>query len=67
MELAAAAAVCAGCPEGQAGAGVTRILITGGQGFLGRNLAAHLIERKDCETTIVGREDSARRPQEQAA
>jgi nucleoside-diphosphate-sugar epimerase len=37
---------------------VTRILITGGGGFLGRNLAAHLCERKDCETTIAGREDS---------
>jgi UDP-2-acetamido-2,6-beta-L-arabino-hexul-4-ose reductase len=37
---------------------VTRILITGGRGFLGRNLAAHLLERKDCETTIFGREDS---------
>lgn len=37
---------------------MTRILITGGRGFLGRNLAAHLLERKDCETTIVGREDS---------
>ncbi len=36
-----------------------RILITGGRGFLGRNLAAHLLERKDCETTILGREDSA--------
>lgn len=38
---------------------MTRILITGGRGFLGRNLAAHLLERKDCETTILGREDSA--------
>jgi UDP-2-acetamido-2,6-beta-L-arabino-hexul-4-ose reductase len=37
---------------------VSRILITGGQGFVGRNLAAHLIGRKDCETTIGGREDS---------
>jgi UDP-2-acetamido-2,6-beta-L-arabino-hexul-4-ose reductase len=51
--------MCAGCPEGKGGAGVTRILITGGRGFLGRNLAAHLLERKDCETTIFGREDSA--------
>jgi UDP-2-acetamido-2,6-beta-L-arabino-hexul-4-ose reductase len=38
---------------------VTRILITGGRGFLGRNLAAHLLERKDCETTIFDRENSA--------
>lgn len=36
-----------------------KILITGGRGFLGRNLAAHLLEREDCETTVVGREDSA--------
>jgi UDP-2-acetamido-2,6-beta-L-arabino-hexul-4-ose reductase len=51
--------VCAGCHEGQGGAGVTRVLITGGRGFLGRNLVAHLRERKDCEITIFGREDSA--------
>jgi UDP-2-acetamido-2,6-beta-L-arabino-hexul-4-ose reductase len=38
---------------------MTSILITGGRGFLGRNLAAHLLERKDCVTTILGREDSA--------
>ena len=38
---------------------MTRILITGGRGFLGRNLAAHLQERKDCETTVFDREDSA--------
>jgi UDP-2-acetamido-2,6-beta-L-arabino-hexul-4-ose reductase len=37
---------------------VTRILITGGQGFLGRNLAAHLLERKECAITMLGREDS---------
>lgn len=36
-----------------------RILITGGQGFLGRNLAAHLAERKDCETRIFDLQDSA--------
>jgi UDP-2-acetamido-2,6-beta-L-arabino-hexul-4-ose reductase len=35
-----------------------RILITGGRGFLGRNLAAHLLERKDCQTRIFDREDS---------
>lgn len=35
------------------------ILITGGRGFLGRNLAAHLAERKDCETRIFGRENTA--------
>lgn len=34
-----------------------RILITGGKGFLGRNLTAHLAERKDCEVTIVDREE----------
>jgi UDP-2-acetamido-2,6-beta-L-arabino-hexul-4-ose reductase len=38
---------------------MTKILITGGRGFLGRNLATHLLERKDCETSILGREDSA--------
>ncbi len=38
---------------------MTKILITGGRGFLGRNLATHLLERKDCEATIFDREDSA--------
>ena len=37
---------------------MTRILITGGRGFLGRNLVAHLRERKDCEITSFDREDS---------
>lgn len=37
---------------------MTRILITGGRGFLGRNLAAHLRERSECQVTIVDREDS---------
>jgi UDP-2-acetamido-2,6-beta-L-arabino-hexul-4-ose reductase len=37
---------------------LTRILITGGRGFLGRNLATHLLERKDCETRIFDQEDS---------
>jgi len=35
-----------------------RILITGGRGFLGRNLAVHLLERKDCETRIFDQENS---------
>lgn len=37
---------------------MTRILITGGRGFLGRNLATHLLERKDYETRIFDRKDS---------
>src|SRR5271166_942570 len=48
----------AGRPEWQDGAGMTRILITGGRGFLGRNLAAHLVERKDCETRIFDQENT---------
>jgi UDP-2-acetamido-2,6-beta-L-arabino-hexul-4-ose reductase len=51
--------VRAGCHEWQGGAGVTRILITGGRGFLGRNLASHLHDRKDCEVAICDQEDSA--------
>jgi len=38
---------------------LTRILITGGRGFLGRNLAAHLQERKDCGVAICDQGDSA--------
>ena len=34
------------------------ILVTGGRGFLGRNLAAHLRERKDCEIAIFTRDNS---------
>jgi UDP-2-acetamido-2,6-beta-L-arabino-hexul-4-ose reductase len=37
-----------------------KILITGGRGFLGRNLAAHLLERKDCETRTFDRGDSVK-------
>jgi UDP-2-acetamido-2,6-beta-L-arabino-hexul-4-ose reductase len=37
---------------------MTKILITGGRGFLGRNLAVHLLERKDCETRIFDQENS---------
>jgi UDP-2-acetamido-2,6-beta-L-arabino-hexul-4-ose reductase len=37
---------------------LTRILITGGRGFLGRNLAAHLAERRDCQTAVFDRENS---------
>jgi UDP-2-acetamido-2,6-beta-L-arabino-hexul-4-ose reductase len=38
---------------------VTRILITGGRGFLGRNLATQLCECKDCETRLFDQGDSA--------
>jgi len=37
---------------------MTKILITGGRGFLGRNLAVHLLERKDCENRIFDLENS---------
>lgn len=37
---------------------MTRILITGGRGFLGRNLSAHLLGLKDCQTSIFARENS---------
>jgi len=36
-----------------------RVLITGGRGFLGRNLAAHLAERKDCVVRLFDQENSA--------
>jgi UDP-2-acetamido-2,6-beta-L-arabino-hexul-4-ose reductase len=38
---------------------VKRILITGGRGFLGQNLAAHLSHHKEWETRVFDREDSA--------
>lgn len=37
-----------------------RILVTGGRGFLGRNLTAHLLEHKEWEAKIFDREDSDR-------
>jgi UDP-2-acetamido-2,6-beta-L-arabino-hexul-4-ose reductase len=37
---------------------LTKVLITGGRGFLGRNLGVQLRERKDCETRIIDQEDS---------
>jgi UDP-2-acetamido-2,6-beta-L-arabino-hexul-4-ose reductase len=48
--------MCTGCTERQGGTGLTTVLITGGRGFLGRNLAAHLAERKNCEIRICDRE-----------
>jgi UDP-2-acetamido-2,6-beta-L-arabino-hexul-4-ose reductase len=47
-----------GCAEWQGGVRLKRILITGGRGFLGRNLAVHVAERKDWETRIFDRENS---------
>jgi UDP-2-acetamido-2,6-beta-L-arabino-hexul-4-ose reductase len=38
---------------------VIKIVITGARGFLGRNLAAHLRERKDCQTLVLGRDSSS--------
>ena len=37
---------------------MTNILITGGRGFLGRNLAAHLRHRTDCRLEIFEQDDS---------
>jgi UDP-2-acetamido-2,6-beta-L-arabino-hexul-4-ose reductase len=47
-----------GCAAGQDGADMTNLLITGGRGFIGRNLAVHLDERKDCEYRIFDQENS---------
>ena len=38
---------------------MTRIVVTGGRGFLGRNLVSSLREREDSYVTVVGREHSA--------
>ena len=35
-----------------------KVLITGGRGFLGRNIAAHLGRRNDCEAVVFDKEDS---------
>jgi nucleoside-diphosphate-sugar epimerase len=37
--------------------GMTHVSITGGQGFLGRNLAARLAGLPDCALTVLCRED----------
>ena len=37
---------------------MTKVLITGGRGFVGRNLAAHLGVRSDCELRIFDQENS---------
>lgn len=36
---------------------MTKVLVTGGSGFLGRNLTAHLELRKDCTISVFGRGD----------
>ncbi|MGB6192027.1 MAG: NAD-dependent epimerase/dehydratase family protein [Terracidiphilus sp.] len=38
--------------------GITNVLITGARGFLGRNLAAHLNERKGYRLSIASKEES---------
>jgi UDP-2-acetamido-2,6-beta-L-arabino-hexul-4-ose reductase len=50
--------MCEGCYEWTGGVGVIKVLITGGRGFLGRNLAAHLAKREDCETLIFDCDNS---------
>src|SRR6185437_11519102 len=52
-------AVCANGSRRKGGAGVKQVLITGGRGFLGRNLAVHLSDRKDCAVTLIDCDDSA--------
>jgi UDP-2-acetamido-2,6-beta-L-arabino-hexul-4-ose reductase len=50
--------MCAGRHEGAGGVGVIKVLITGGRGFLGRNLAAHLARRDNCEMLVFDCENS---------
>lgn len=50
--------MCSGRDGWQGGDGLKKVLITGGRGFLGRNLAVHLSQRADCEIAIFDREES---------